>query len=77
MSHRINIMVDVAAWSVLEKLPRGERSKAINSAVVEWARARKRRDAAVRMDALSEELPAVTGREIARWIREDRERRPT
>lgn len=74
VSYRINIMVDEPAWRILEKLPRGERSKAINVAIVEWARMRKRRDAATHMDALSEELPAVTTQEVVRWIREDRER---
>ncbi len=74
MSHRINIMVDEPAWRILEKLPRGERSRAINVAIIEWAKMRKRRDAAARMDALSEDLPAVTMQEVVRWIREDRER---
>ena len=74
VSHRINIMVDEPAWRILEKLPRGERSRAINMAVIEWARMRKRRDAAARLNALSDELPAVTMEEVVRWIREDRER---
>lgn len=74
MPRRINIMVEEPAWRILEKLPRGERSKAINVAIVEWARMRKRRDAAARMDALSEELPGVTTQEVVRWIRADRER---
>lgn len=74
MSYRVNVMVDDAAWQVLEKLPRGERSRAVNAAVLEWARTRKRRDAASRMDALRSELPAISTDEVVRWVREDRER---
>ena len=74
MSHRVNVMVDDVAWKVLEKLPRGERSRAINTAVLEWALTRKRRDAVARMDALRSELPAVSTDEVVRWVRDDRKR---
>ena len=74
MPHRVNVMVDDAAWRVLEKLPRGERSRAVNAAIVEWARHRKRRDAAARMDAMRTELPSVSTEELVGWVREDRER---
>lgn len=74
MARRVNVMIDDEAWGILEKLPRGERSRAVNRAILEWAHARKRRDAALRMDAIAEELPAVSTREIVRWLRADRER---
>ena len=74
MSHRINIMVDDAAWRILEKLPRGERSRAVNIAILDWARTWKRRDAAARMDDMRAELPEVGTDELVRWVREGRER---
>ena len=67
-------MVDDAAWQVLEKLPRGERSRAVNAAILDWARTRKRRDAVSRMDAMRSDLPVISTDEVVRWIREDRER---
>ncbi len=70
-------MVDEDAWRILEKLPRGERSRAINVAILEWAKIRKRRDAVARMNELSESLPAVTMQEVVRWVRDDRERDTT
>ena len=74
MSYRVNVMVDVAAWQVLEKLPRGERGRAVNAAILDWARTRKRRDADSRMDAMRSDLPVISTDEVVRWIREDRER---
>ena len=74
MPYRVNVMVDDAAWQVLEKLPRGERSRAVNAAIMEWARTRKRRDAAARMDAMRAALPAIGTDEVVRWLRQDRER---
>ena len=74
MSRRVNVMLDDAAWTVLENLPRGERSRAVNSAILEWACNRKRRDAAARMDTMRCELPAISTDELVRWVRQDRER---
>ena len=67
-------MVDDTAWRILEKLPRGERSRAVDVAVLDGARTRKRRDAATRMDAMRAELPEFGTDELVRWVREGRER---
>lgn len=76
MPRRVNIMMDDDAWGVVEKLPRGARSRAVNAAIIEWSRASARREAAARMDALAARLPAVGTNEVVRWIREGRERGP-
>ena len=60
MSRRVNIMMDDDAWRVIEQLPRGARSRAVNSAIREWSGASVRREAAARMDALR--APAASGR---------------
>ena len=75
MPRRVNIMMDDDTWGVIEKLPRGARSRAVNAAIRDWSRAVARREAAVRMDALRTRLPSVGTDEVVRWIREGRERR--
>ena len=74
MPRRVNITMDDEAWSVLKKLPRGDRSRAVNSAILDWSRAVARRDAAASMDALRRRLPAVATDKVVRWIRDERER---
>ncbi|MGH8287901.1 MAG: hypothetical protein ACREV7_02600 [Steroidobacteraceae bacterium] len=74
MSKRINIMIDEDTWAVLGRIPSGERSRAINEALRAWAARRRRRDAVREMDALRTQLPKISAEEVARWIREDRER---
>ena len=74
MPRRVNIMMDDDAWAVVEKLPRRARSRAVNTAIIEWSRASARREAAARIDALAARLPAVDTDELVRWIRERRER---
>lgn len=75
MGHRINVMVHDDVWRFLEKIPQGERSRTINLALREWARRRRRRDAAAEMDRLRDDPTAqpVTTAEIVHWIREDRD----
>ena len=75
MSHRVNVVIQDEAWDVLAKLPRGERSRAVSAAILEWARLRKRRDAVARMDEMRATLPPVSTDEVVRWLRQDRERR--
>lgn len=75
MARRVNIMMDDEAWRVIQKLPRGSRSRAVNAAIREWSGTSRRRDASARMDALRARMPAVETDRIVRWIREDRERR--
>ena len=75
MGRRINVMVHDDVWRFLEKIPQGERGRTINLALREWARRRRRRDAAAEMDRLRDEPTAqpVTTAEIVHWIREDRD----
>lgn len=75
MSRRINVMIDDDTWSLLEKVPAGERSRTVNEALRSWVQRRRRRDAARVMDALRPEVAAVSTKDIVRWIREDRDRR--
>ena len=75
MARRVNFMLDEEAWRVIQTLPRGSRSRAVNTAIREWSRASRRREASARMDALRARLPVVKTEQIVRWIREGRERR--
>ncbi|WP_419942403.1 hypothetical protein [Candidatus Palauibacter sp.] len=75
MARRVNIMLNDDSWRVIERLPRGTRSRAVNAAIREWSRASRRRDASARMDALRARLPAVETDQIVRWIRKEREQR--
>ena len=75
VAHRINIMVHDDVWSFLRDVPQGQRSQTINVALREWARRRRRLDAAAEMDRLRNTSAAnkVSAAEIVRWIREDRD----
>jgi len=73
MAHRVNIMLDEVAWSVLEQFPKGERSKVVNMAITEWERSRRRPSAVQRMDALGVALPEISTAEIVEELRKDRE----
>ena len=75
VSRRINIMMDDDAWRVIQQLPRGTRSRAVNTAIREWSGASARRNAAARMDALRARLPPISTDDVVRWVREQRERR--
>ena len=75
MARRVNIMMDDDSWRIIERLPRGTRSRAVNAAIREWAGVSRRREASAHMDALRARLPAVGTCEIVRWIREEREQR--
>lgn len=76
MTHRINVVVQDDIWGLLQRVPQGERSRTIDLALREWARKRRRLDAAVEMDRLRKDstTPPITTEEIVRWIREDRDR---
>ena len=75
MSRRVNIMMDDDVWRVIEMLPRGTRSRAINAAILDWSNASARRAATARMDDLRARLPAVVEDEVVQWVRQERERR--
>jgi hypothetical protein len=74
MSRRINVMIDDDTWGFLGRVPAGERSRAINEALRAWIMRRRRKDAVREMDALRTDLPKVSSDEVARWVREDREK---
>lgn len=76
MTHRINVVVQDDIWGLLQRIPQGERSRTIDLALREWARKRRRLDAAAEMDRLRKDsaTPPITTEEIVRWIREDRDR---
>ncbi len=73
MSRRINVMIDDDTWSFLGKVPAGDRSRTINEALRGWVARRRRTGAAREMDELRARLPNVTTKEVALWIREDRD----
>ena len=75
MTHRINVVVQDDVWSLLQRIPQGDRSRTINLALREWADKRGRGEAMAEMDRLRQDstMPAVSTEEIVRWIREDRE----
>ena len=75
MAKRVNIMMDDEAWRVIERVPRGARSRAVNAAIHEWSGNSTRRAAVTRMDSLRARLPSVATDDVVRWIREERERR--
>lgn len=74
MSKRINVMIDEDTWRFLGRIPTGERSRAINEALRTWALRRRRDDAMREMDTLRAQMPQISTDDLARWIREDRER---
>lgn len=74
MSRRINVMMDDDTWGFLRRVPPGERSRAVNEALRAWVARRRRRDAVREMDAMRADLPKVSADEVARWIREEREK---
>ena len=75
MARRVNFMLDDDSWDVIQRLPRGSRSRAVNAAIREWAGTAMREDAMARMDALRARLPTVRTDRIVGWIREGREQR--
>ena len=77
MPRRVSIVMDDDVWRIIERLPRGARSHAVNTAIREWAGASARRHSAICMDSLRARLPAVATGDVVRWVREERERRPS
>jgi hypothetical protein len=74
MSRRINIMIDEDTWGFLARVPAGERSRTINEALRSWVTRNRRKDAVSEMDVLRATAPKVSTDEVARWLREDREK---
>ncbi len=74
MAHRVNFMLEDSVWQALKQVGKGERSKVVNNAIAEWLKKHKRLGAARKMDALRATMPAVSAKDLAAWVREDRER---
>jgi replication-associated recombination protein RarA len=73
--HRVNVLLDDNAWSALQEIPRGERSKAVSKAIIKMASVERKIKAAKAMDVLRQAVPHLTSSaEISNWIREDRNR---
>lgn len=72
MSHRVNVLLDDEVWSALSNLPRGERSRAVNQALLSWFEAQQRRSAAARLKARRRDLQPLSGASED-WVREDRD----
>ena len=62
--------MDDDAWRVIEKVPRGARSRTVNTAILDWPRSSARREAAARMDDLRARLRTVGTEEIVDRIRQ-------
>ena len=75
MAQRANVMPDDDLGRVVQRLSRGTRGWAVNTAVREWAGGSKRREACARMNALRLRLPTVETDQCVRWTREGRELR--
>jgi len=74
MGQRVNIILEDRIWQTLKQVPLGERSRVVNAAIAEWFKLRKRADAARKMDALRQRMPAVSTKVIVDWIRAERDR---
>jgi hypothetical protein len=73
MAHRVNVLLDEAAWGLLKAVPQGERSGVVNRALAEWFGRRRRALAAREMDRLRASAPPVSEREVLDLLRADRE----
>lgn len=76
VGHRVNVVIDDEVWDILQTVPKGERSRAVNQALMEWAIRRRRETAASEMDRVRSTLPRVDAETLTNWIREDRDRPP-
>lgn len=72
MTQRVNVIISDENWRHLSAVPKGERSRLVNKAIAEYHRMQRRREAARRMDELSENLPNVAG-SAEQWVRADRD----
>ncbi len=73
MSHRVNVILSDTTWQALQSLPKGERSRFIEGALMKELELRRRHEAGRKMDALRLRMKPVSGCS-EEWIREDRER---
>jgi hypothetical protein len=74
MVHRVNIILDDAAWLALQDIPKGERSKLVSKAIKQMSEIQRRQKAAQMMDQLGKKMPQVTTKQLVSWIRNDRQR---
>lgn len=71
MSQRVNVLLEDEVWSVLRDLPRGERSRAVNEALLHWFSVHRRRAAVERLRERRRALAPVPGA-TEDWVRVDR-----
>ena len=75
MAQRANVMPDDGLGRVIERLSRGTRGRAANTAIRKWAGGSKRRVACARMNALCSRLSTVETDRFVRSTGEEREQR--
>ncbi len=74
MTHRVNFTIEDGVWQLLLQVPKGERSKLVNDAIVQAMEKSKRLAAAKRSDAWRKRLPLVSNEKVLSMLREDRKR---
>lgn len=72
MGHRVNILLEDEVWTALSRLPRGERSRAVNKALARWFVLQERHSAADRLKQRRASLQPLPGAS-EEWIRQDRD----
>lgn len=75
LMHRVNILLDEKAWKVLQSIPKGERSKAVATALEAMALKTARITAAKKMDAIGKTLSPISTEAIISQLRKDRSRK--
>ena len=75
MAKRINVILsDDVHRELVRQVARGERSRALEEALRQYLRGRRRSAAFRRLASLREKAPAISMREVIRQLRRDRGR---
>lgn len=74
MAYRVNIMLEDATWDALQHVPKGERSRVVNTAILDWLRSRRRTQAIKRLAQTRKQLPPISTEQIVDMLRDDRGR---
>jgi hypothetical protein len=74
MAYRVNVMLEDAAWGALQNVPKGERSRVVNTAILDWLRSRRRAQAIKRLGQTRKQLPPISTEQIVDMLRADRGR---
>jgi hypothetical protein len=74
MAYRVNIMLEDTTWNALQNVPKGERSRVVNTAILDWLRSRRRAQAIKRLAQARKQLPPISTEQIVDMLRADRGR---